>query len=887
MRLAANDAERVRALREYQILDTPEEPLYDTIARMAAEACGASGALVVFVDETRQWFKAHLGIAVRETPRAGSFAAFVVAEGETVVASDASVEPLLRGDPFVAGEPFVRFYAGAPMLSPDGLAIGALCVYDTEPRVIDAGQRITLEALARALMGALINRRRFVRTFDAAHIDLFTLDPADRTIVFASTGACMRLGYALSELIGMPVFDVLPELEESVFDEAVALVRAGKPFVREATLRRRDGTTYPVELRIDATEGADRISAICIDQTERKAALREIDVLLRSIDAASDAVLVYTVEADGALRLSYMNDAFERMTGYTRDEAIGLDLNDFRHAMPDDEGIRAIRNAVAAGISVDAELISYRKDGSSFWNQVAFHPVVENGRITRWISVERDISAEVERTSALAEEHDRLLALAQAARRLFAVFDARQLVDSVKVVVKELLGAEVRVLASSATGAAVEVQELGRDVSFPDTVDAAVAGALAKRGRVVDAAHTSAILYAGQYGDGRYVLDVRVPSGRPLRNTDLFVLDLIAEYFAVAARNVALYHELDERRSAVLELSQTKSDLIAMLAHDFRGPLTSIVGYADLVDEVSQLDTEPKEFIEAIKRAAMQLSELATDTLTFSRLERNEVMLQLADVDVLELLAGIVEQYADRRRVHVHDAGDTRILGDEQRLRQVFANLIDNAIKYSPGGEAVSIDVEGGDDVTVRVTDRGIGIPMVELTTIFDRFSRASNARRMKISGTGFGLFLAKQLVQLHGGTIAVESRERVGSTFVVTLPRRPPRASAPRTILLLDTERDGSFLGFGLREGGYRVRAAGSVDEIAAIADAESVDALVVNVDGMSRDEAARLRAITGKRGIPIVAVASEHAPLLGATATVPRPVLAGDVMAALERVS
>jgi signal transduction histidine kinase len=431
------------------------------------------------------------------------------------------------------------------------------------------------------------------------------------------------------------------------------------------------------------------------------------------------------------------------------------------------------------------------------------------------------------------------------------------------------------------------VAELGRDVAFPTDVQPSVASAVAKRGRVVDDARTSAVLYAGQYGDNRYVLDVRVPTGRPLRNTDLFVLDLIAEYFAVAARNVALYHELDERRSAVLELSQTKSDLIAMLAHDFRGPLTSIVGYAELVGEVSDLEAEPKEFLESIKRAAMQLAELAADTLTFSRLERNEVTLQLADVDVLELVSDIVEQFADRRAIDVHDSGDTRILGDEQRLRQVFANLIDNAIKYSPNGDRVAIDVEGGDGVTVRVTDRGIGIPQAELSTIFDRFSRASNARKMRISGTGFGLFLAKQLVQLHGGTIAVDSRETQGSTFSVTLPRRPARASAPRTVVLLDAERDGSFLGFGLREGGYRVRAAGSIDEVTAIADAEGVDALVVNVDTLTRDDAARLRAFSGKRGVPVVTVASNVAALVGAVATVPRPVLAGDVMAALERIS
>ncbi|HTA39074.1 MAG TPA: ATP-binding protein [Candidatus Acidoferrales bacterium] len=887
--IPANEAERLRALAGYQLLDTPEEELYDAFARLAADACETSSAMVTLVDESRQWFKAHLGIETRETPREIAFCSHVVAEDRMLVVTDAGQDRRFNANPLVTGEPYIRFYAGAPLHTPEGYAIGTLCVVDREPRDLTDGQRGTLQALAAALMTALEARRSVLRVFDAAHIDLFTLEPRDRTIFFASSGACRRLGYSLKELVGMPVYDVLPALEESVFDEAVASVRGGKPLVREAVLRRRDGTTYPVELRVDAAEQGrgQRIAAVAIDQTERKAAQREIDLLMRSINATSDVVLIYRVEPiTGMLRLSFMNDAYTHQTGYTREEVVGRDLDSFRLAMPDDEGMREIRAAIVDGRSAEAELISYRKDGSTFWNQIAFHPIFDGGRITHWVSIERDISDEVERTSALAEEHDRLLALAQAARRLFTVFDARQLVAVVKDVARELLGAEVRVLAARPSGASIEVDQLGGDVSIPETPDPDVAAALAKRGRIVGAGQTSAIIYAGQFGDGRYVLEVCAPGGRPLRNTDLFMLDLIAEYFAVAARNVALYHELDERRSAVLELSQTKSDLIAMLAHDFRGPLTSIVGYADLIPEVAKLEEEPLEYLDAIKRAALQLSELASDTLTFSRLERNEVALQLADVDLATLVAEIVEQYADRRDVEVKVSGDARVIGDEQRLRQVFANLIDNAIKYTPGDAKPSVVVDGdGSAVTVTLQDRGIGIPAAELSTIFDRFSRASNARKLNISGTGFGLFLAKQLVQLHGGTIAVESQEGNGSAFVVTIPRRVARASAPRTVVVLDAERDASFLAYGLREGGYRVRPAATIDELAAIADAESIDAVVVNIDPLSRDQAARLRAFAGKRGVPIVTVASENAARLGASATVPRPVLAGDVMAALER--
>ena len=726
---------------------------------------------------------------------------------------------------------------------------------------------------------------------DSAHVDLFSVDTSDHTIAFASPGACERLGYPIAELRGMPVYDVFPALQEAGFAEVLASVRDGKPVVREAVLRRRDGTTYPVELRVDLGEedGQERLTAIAIDQTERKAAQREIDILLRAIDSTSDVVLIYRVDdSTKKLALVYMNDAYTRQTGYVREEALGRDLDAFRLAMPDDDGMREIRAAFAQGRAGEAEVVSYRRDGSSFWNSITVHPIVEDGRIGHWVAIERDITDEVARTSVLAEEHDRLLALVRAARRIFTAFDARRLVETVREVVRELLGASVRLLAANEKGAAVEVSELGRsDLAYPSRGDRAIARAIAERERVVDESNTQAVVYAGQHGDARYVLELRVPAGRQLRSTDLFVLDLIAEYFAVAARNVALYQELESRRSAVLELSQTKSDLIAMLAHDFRGPLTSIVGYSDLVGEVGSLNEEQHEFMESVKRSALQLAELATDTLTLSRLERNEIALQLSDVDLGALLESICEQYADRCAVKMNVAGDAHVFGDEDRLRQVFSNLVDNAIKYTLDGREPSIEVGGDTDhLKVAVEDHGIGVPAAELATIFDRFSRASNARKLRVSGTGFGLFLTKQLVQLHGGTIAVESREGEGSTFTVTLPRRVARAAGPRTIVVLDAERDGSFLAFGLREGGYRVRTAALIDDVIAIADSETIDALVVNLDEVPADRGARVRAFGRERGIPIFAADAPGSTRLGAIATFPRPVLAGDVMAALERI-
>ncbi|HEX8807010.1 MAG TPA: PAS domain-containing protein, partial [Candidatus Aquilonibacter sp.] len=707
------EAVRLRALRAYQLLDSSEDSAYEAFTMLARQIADCSMATISLVDEDRVWFKSRTGIDVHEVPREESFSTYIVASGKPLVVQDAASDKRFRDNTLVIGEPHLRFYAGVPLVAPGGLVIGALCVLDERPRTLGESQARELAMLANALMNLFESRRRMLGLFDAARADVFAVDAGTQTIFFASRGAIERLGYSMKELVGMPVFDLVPGLTQPALRDVVTRGRRGEEIVREANLRRKDGTSYPVELRIDVVDenGRERINAIAFDMTERRAQEREIALLLGAVNVAGDVILVYEVSAAGELVLAYANDAFTRQTDYARDESIGRELAFFRKGMPDDDGMRAVRAAIERGEPTQAEIASYRKDGSTYWNQVSLHPVRStNGVVAHWISIERDITGEVERTATLEEEHDRLLALTRTARRLFTTLDATNVVKAVYEAIAQLLGAESRLLAVSEDHSSVEVNELGRSDWSGAVRDPLVERAVRQRVRVTDESQSRAIAYSGRFGEASYVLEIRPRLGRALRNTDLFVFDLIAEYFAVAVRNVSLYHEVEERRSAVLELNQTKSDLIAMLAHDFRGPLTSIVGFADLTSDVGDVTDEQRDFLETIKGSAMQLSELATDTLTLSRLERNEVTLQLTETDLAELIGSIVAQQKDRRHVELTVEGDAHVAGDEDRLRQVFTNLIDNAIKYTPEGPDPRVQVTGnGDTVTVTVKDFGIG----------------------------------------------------------------------------------------------------------------------------------------------------------------------------------
>lgn len=146
---------RLAALRAYAILDTPSDAAFDELTELAATICGMPISLVTLVDEERQWFKSHHGLEVGETDRDSSFCAWAVANDEMFVVPDALEDDRFRHNPLVQGDPNIRFYAGAPLRTPEGHVLGTLCLIDRVPRHLTAEQRTALRTLARAAMAQL------------------------------------------------------------------------------------------------------------------------------------------------------------------------------------------------------------------------------------------------------------------------------------------------------------------------------------------------------------------------------------------------------------------------------------------------------------------------------------------------------------------------------------------------------------------------------------------------------------------------------------------------------------------------------------------------------------------------------------------------------------
>ena len=162
-----NEAERLAALHEYRILDTAAEQSYDDVTALAAQICEVPIAMISLVDESRQWFKSRLGLNEKETPRDVAFCAHAILQSEPLIVRDALKDQRFADSALVTRSPHIRFYAGFPLSSPEGFALGTLCAIDRKPRRLSASQKRAMQALSRQVMALLEARRVSARLAEA------------------------------------------------------------------------------------------------------------------------------------------------------------------------------------------------------------------------------------------------------------------------------------------------------------------------------------------------------------------------------------------------------------------------------------------------------------------------------------------------------------------------------------------------------------------------------------------------------------------------------------------------------------------------------------------------------------------------------------------------
>ena len=1023
-----NEAARLAALRRYDVMGGADGAAFDALTELAARVAGTPIAYISLVDDARQCFKATYNFGGRtELPRDAGFCTHAILQNEIFEIHDAAEDGRFSGDPLVTGEPYVRFYAGVPLVTHDGYAIGALCVLDTLPGWLSAEQRTELELLAKSIVALIEARERapdsdrdqsavLAAAFeDAADMMVVTDNrvPPDGWPVILSVNKEFErlLGYSREEAIGKTtqlffgaetdpetigniahalqakeasrqefvayrkdgtnflmethsraVFDrngkyvnrvivardvtenrtaelelhtlraLIDEATDFIFTTDATPTWLGGPFftyVNNSMLRatgynaedlegkspttlygadtdravvrgliehidraepcgyefiiyRKDGTPFWAEFNgrpiKDAAGNPLNWVAVGRDITSRRQTQQQLAVLSTAIESANDCIVVYEVDPhrDNAFRVVFVNDATVRESGFSREELMSGPTGSGPETDP--ESVAEFRQTLKAGEAARARLRLYRKDGSKYWGEISAQPIKNaRGEITHIVSIERDVSDMVLREEQLRSDNETLSSLMQISRELFGVLSSESLRTTFLSGIEALTGIK-------------PVEHVG----LLATADPFLQRASASRVPVVDRSRgRAAFAVAGSSDAPPAVVEINAAAhNKRLERNIILALQLLVQNYRTAAQNTALYEEIEDRRTAVIELNQTKSDLIAMLAHDFRGPLTSIMGFSEVLREEHLPRREQEEYLDTIISATQRLSSLANDTLAMSNLEENELSLSVEPVDYVALANKAAEMYEDKREIEiVAQPEQIEGIADRARMRQVFDNLIGNAVKYSPGGRPVRVELTktGEDDIQIRITDSGIGIPSGEIDRIFTRFSRASNARASGISGTGFGLYLARQIVERHGGTIEVESVLGKGSTFVVRVPAVSGAPVQPLRILLGDHAGPvRSFTAHTLRSNGYGVKVVDSVRDVDSELAAQSYDLAVIDVETFRANGATiqRLLDTANAASVPVIVIGTRRMEQLeGAAATLSKPYLAADLLSTVQR--
>jgi len=461
--IPTDEAWRIERLHALAILDTPPEALFDALVRVAAEICGVPVSLVSLVDSDRQWFKANVGLTeATETPRDIAFCSHALLGDDVMEVGDATKDIRFAGNPLVTQSPGIRFYAGAPLCTSDGLKIGTLCVIDREPRQLSPAQLSNLRSLATAVMQGLEFRERAMQAVKTladseAHqaalyattpTMLHSIDAAGR-ITAVSDFWLREMGYQRAEVLGRVSSDFLSAESQSYMTQEVlpAFFQRGYCEGIEYLMVRKDGSSFEAMLSAtlerDANGDPLRSMAVIKNISARKQAERDRTESARFATTVIDNVLegIITTNADG--NVGSFNPEASRIFGYTAEEMLGQNIKILMP--PGDTGNHDayLRNHPITGASKVVgkgnEQQGRRKDGTLFPIEFAVSRCERAGE-PFFIAVLRDISERKEMESRLRDSHELLQVTLDSIADAVITTDKHSVIQWMNPVAEQLTG---------------------------------------------------------------------------------------------------------------------------------------------------------------------------------------------------------------------------------------------------------------------------------------------------------------------------------------------------------------------------------------------------------------------------------------------------------------
>lgn len=577
------------------------------------------------------------------------------------------------------------------------------------------------------------------------------------------------------------------------------------------------------------------------------------------MEASGDAVFV----TDRSGRILSVNPMAQQLVGRTRD-VIGApfqDLMDCRLPEPNGSGRTPFQQMMNTGeVTMVPSHQWTRGDGIRFELSTTFWPRVQLAERVGAVIVTRDLTTAME----VQRDVQRVARLAEDAPNPIVEFDGAGGMLYANTAMVELL---------TACGAL----EKGIEAMLPPDLDGILKDCLRTRSASCRIEHVIA---------DRILAWSFFPLGD---------LDQIRAYGLDVTADVALRRAKDVAE----ESARAKGIFLATMSHELRTPMNGVLGCTQLLQDTSLTDAQ-RQLLQTMHRSAEALLVLVNDILDFSKIEAGKMSLETADVhlrslidDVLTLVSELAKKKALELTVEVAPDVPESLRGDPVRLRQILFNLVGNAIKFTEAGSvAVSVTLQQSpshlrDSILLgwKIADTGIGMTDEQQARLFQAYSQAETSTARKFGGTGLGLMICRQLVELMGGEIAVESRAGSGTTFSYTtllLPaiQREPVAPAvtevskpeaksgsPKRILVADDNEINQVVACKfLQKLGFEVEIARNGREALEAASRTPYDAILMDcempeMDGYDATRAIRQREMDQDRHIPVIALTG-HAP-------------------------
>ena len=602
---------------------------------------------------------------------------------------------------------------------------------------------------------------RFRHATDAA-LDAIAIADKDGIFKYNNPSMCRTLGYKSEELQQLSVWDVNASIDKRSYQKLFEKTgkEEMKPF--ESEWMRKDGTTLPVEISVSSLQLEDHryMCAIMRDISERVESRQLLRTQLKAIEAADAGIQIIDATKDNAV--TFANEGFCRLSGYTKDELIGRSYQFMEGEDTSAESVKLLKNAIDKKEACRVEIINYRKDGTPFWNDMMISPVFdEAGELTNFVTVQDDVTEKKRHNKELTDARARVEGIIEATTDGFLFFD------------NDLKGQYInenacRMLALS------RGKIIGKPLKkiFTDDVSVDFESKFRKSIETKESVKIEAYYKAlDSWFEFRCF-----PTDDGL---SVFFLDT-TEKRQINSELKQVQLDLIDSEQRANQANQAKSEFLANMSHEIRTPMSAIIGFTDILSNHLK-NPDDLNCTKIIRRNSQFLLDIINDILDISKIEAGRVELNFEEVLLDEFVGDLMSSMrvrADDRNVKLTSKVvgkiPRRVITDDKRLRQILVNLIGNAIKFTENG-SVELVIEHSrtkkqDMLVFKVVDTGIGIAEANIGRLFEPFTQADASVDRDFEGTGLGLTISDRLARMLGGQIEVESKLGKGSTFTTNI---------------------------------------------------------------------------------------------------------------------